>query len=143
MTLTETQKAEIRETLGRYSAAYERRDHRALLALFSPDISGYGAGPDEVFRNRNEYAPLVKRDMVQATSISLEFTDLKISGQGCAAWVMGSCTCTFGIPGNGKQTMKVRMTFGLAHTGSRWVIGQLHISVPNAGQSPGQSFSGN
>ena len=142
MTLTERQKEEVRETLDSYAAAYQRKDLKALLALFSPDISGYGAGPDEVFRNRKEYAPLVQRDLVQATSILLEFEDLNIVGDGPVAWVMSSCNCMFVAEGKDKQTMKVRMTFGLRNTGSRWLIEQLHISVPNTGQAPGQSFSG-
>ncbi|PKL69600.1 MAG: DUF4440 domain-containing protein [Methanomicrobiales archaeon HGW-Methanomicrobiales-1] len=142
MTFTEEQKAEVSETLGRYCAAYQRKDLKALLALFSPDISGYGAGPDEHFRNRKEYAPLVKRDLMQATSIFLEFSDLEITGDGRTAWVMSGCNCTFGTVGNDKQTMRVRMTLGLRNTGSRWLITQLHLSVPNTGQAPGQSFSG-
>jgi ketosteroid isomerase-like protein len=142
MTLTEQQKAEIRETLDSYAAAYQRKDLKALLAMFSPDISGYGAGPDEVFRNRKEYAPLVQRDLVQATSIQLEFVVLNIVSDGPVAWVMSSCNCTFVAEGKDRQLMRVRMTFGLRTTGSRWLIEQLHISVPNTGQAPGQSFSG-
>jgi ketosteroid isomerase-like protein len=142
MTITEEQKAEVKETLGRYCAAYQGKDLKALLAILSPDISGYGAGPDEIFKNRKEYAPLLKRDLIQATSIILEFTDLNIVGDGRIAWVMNGCNCTFVTEGNDKQTMRVRMTLGLRNTGSRWLIEQLHLSVPNTGQAPGQSFSG-
>jgi len=142
MTLTDEQKAGVEETLARYCAAYQRRDLNALLALMSPDISGYGAGRDEIFKNRHEYAPLLKRDLDQATAIHLEFVDLKISGQGPVAWVMSGCNCTFVARGQDKQTMRVRMTFGLRNTGRCWLIEQLHLSVPNAGQAPGQSFSG-
>ena len=142
MTLTEEQKAEVRETLGRYCAAYQRKDPKALMALFSPDIRGYGAGPDEIFKDRNEYAPLVKRDLIQATSIFLEFPDLDISGDGRIAWVTGGCNCTFVAGGNEKQTMRVRTTLVMRNTGNRWLIEQIHLSVPNTGQAPGQSFSG-
>jgi ketosteroid isomerase-like protein len=142
MTLTEVQKVEVKETLGSYCAAYQRKDQKALLALFSPDICGYGAGQDEIFKNRKEYAPLLKRDLMQATFISLAFTDLDISGDGQIAWVMSGCNCTFVAEGYNKQTMRVRMTMGLINTGSRWLIGQLHLSVPNARQALGQSFSG-
>lgn len=142
MTLTEEQKAEVKETLCRYCAAYQRKDLKALLALFSPDVSGYGAGPDEIFKNRKEYAQLLKRDLIQATSIFLEFTDLNIVGDGRIAWVKSGCNCTFGAEGKYKQTMRVRMTLGLRNTGNRWLVEQLHISTPNTGQAPGQSFSG-
>ncbi|MDO9324856.1 MAG: nuclear transport factor 2 family protein [Methanoregula sp.] len=142
MTLTQEQKAEVKETLDRYCAAYQRKDPKALLELFSPDIHGFGAGPDEYFRNRKEYTPLLKRDLAQATSISLELPDLFISGNGPIAWVMSNCNCTFVAKGEEKQTMRVRMTMGLRNTGNRWLIEQLHLSVPNTGQAPGQSFSG-
>jgi ketosteroid isomerase-like protein len=142
MTLTEEQKAWVRETLGRYCAAYQRKDLNGLLALFSPDISGYGAGPDEVFKNRKEYRPLAKRDLDQATSIVLDFPDPEIAGNGPVAWVTGRCNCTFVAEGKDRQVMRVRMTLGLRNTGNRWLIGQLHLSVPNIGQAPGQSFSG-
>ncbi|MDD1693853.1 MAG: nuclear transport factor 2 family protein [Methanoregula sp.] len=142
MTLTEGQMTEVRETLGRYCAAYQRKDQKALLALFSPEISGYGAGPDEHFRDRKEYAPLVKRDLIQATSISIEFPDLNISGDGRIAWVTSGCNCTFVARGKDRQTMRVRTTMVLRNTGNRWLITQIHLSAPNTGQAPGQSFSG-
>lgn len=142
MALTAVQNAGVEETIGRYCAAYRRKDLRALLALFSPDISGYGAGADETFRNRKEYAPLVQRDLDQASSISLEFPNLNITGDGQTACVTGDCICTFVVGGEKKQVMKVRMTIVLKNTGSRWLFAQIHMSVSNAGQAPGQAFSG-
>jgi ketosteroid isomerase-like protein len=141
MALSASQKAEIREILGRYCTAYQTKDLKTLLALFSPDISGYGAGPDEFFRNRKEYAPLVKRDLCQATAIFLEFPDPHISGNGQCAWVKSGCNCSFTAAGKGMQVMRVRITMGLRNTGSRWLIEQIHMSVPNTGQAPGQAFS--
>ena len=141
MTLTEEQKAEVRETLGRYCAAYQRKDLKALLALFSPDISGFGSGPDEIFKDRKEYAPLIKRDLIQATSIFIEFPDLNIFGEGRIAWVTSGCNCTFMAEGKDKQTMRGRMTLVLRNTGNHWSIEQLHFAMPNTGQAPGQSFS--
>ncbi|MCX5810364.1 MAG: nuclear transport factor 2 family protein [Proteobacteria bacterium] len=96
----------------------------------------------EIFKDRNEYAPLIKRDPIQATSIFIEFTDLNIVGDGRIAWVTSGCNCTFVAEGKDKQMMRVRMTIGLRNTGNRWLIEQLHISTPNTGQAPGQSFSG-
>ena len=46
MNLTEAQKAEVKETLRNYGTAYQKKDIKALLALFSPEISGFGSGPD-------------------------------------------------------------------------------------------------
>jgi ketosteroid isomerase-like protein len=77
----------------------------------------------------------------QASAIKLEFPDLNITGDGRTAWVTGTCICTFVAGGNAAQVMTVRMTMVLKNTGSRWLFMQIHMSVPNAGQAPGQSFS--
>ena len=143
MTLTEEQKAEVRETLGRYCAAYQRKDLKALMALFSPDISGYGAGPDEIFKDRKEYAPLIKRDLIQATSIFIEFTDLNIVGDGRIAWVTSGCNCTFVAEGKDKQTMRVRMTMGLRNTGNRWPIVSIRFSRSSANGKPSTPANSN
>ena len=142
MTLTESQIAEVKETLDNYCTAYRNKDIRALMALFAPDLRGFGSGPDEIIPNRKEYSLLTRRDMTQATSMSVEFPGLKIFGDGRVAWMTAFCNCTFVLADGKKQFMKGRMTMVLQNTGSRWLISQLHFSMPNVAQDPGQSFSG-
>jgi ketosteroid isomerase-like protein len=141
MSLTNAQVAEIEETLDRYRTAYMKKDLDGIVSLFSPDVTGYGSGQDEVIRNRDDYARLVQRDLSQAASVFIEFPDLKISGKGPVALVAARCICTFMVAGR-KQTMDGRMTLALKNTGSRWLIGQYHFSMPNTEQAPGQAFSG-
>jgi len=142
MNLTEAQKAEVKETLRNYGTAYQKKDIKALLALFSPEISGFGSGPDEVVLDRKDFTRQMKRDLSQVTSVSLEFPGLKISGEGRVAWVTSGCGFTFTVAGSKKQTMSGRMTMVLRNTGSRWLIEQIHFSMPNVEQAPGQSFPG-
>jgi ketosteroid isomerase-like protein len=142
MKLTETQEAEVIETLHKYGTAYQNKDIKALLALFSPDISGFGSGPDEVVLDRKDFTRQIKRDLSQAASISVKFTALKIFGEGRIAWVTSKSTITFTLEGTKKQTMSGRSTIVLRNTGSRFVIEQVHFSMPYREQSAGQSFPG-
>jgi len=142
MKLNEAQKAEVIETLHNYGTAYQKKDIKALLALFSPDISGFGSGPDEIVRDRKDFTRQIKRDLSQATSVSVKFSEVKIFGEGRIAWVTSRSNITFTLEGTKKQTMSGRSTIVLRNTGSRWVIEQVHFSMPYIEQSPGQSFPG-
>ena len=63
MTLSEAQKAEVIETMHNYGQAYQKKDVKALLAIFSPEISGFGSGPDEVVLGRKDFTRQMKRDL--------------------------------------------------------------------------------
>jgi hypothetical protein len=56
MTLTDSQKAEVKTTMEAYAAAYKNKDVNGLLAVFSTDICGFGSGPDEVVTGRDSFA---------------------------------------------------------------------------------------
>jgi len=142
MNLTESQKAEVRETMQKYGTAYQKKDLKALSALFSPEISGFGSGPDEVIADHTSFIRQMKRDMSQATILSFEFSDRQIFGDGRIAWATSKSTISFTVDGTRKQTMSGRSTMVLRNTGSHWLIAQLHFSLPYGEQSPGQSFPG-
>jgi ketosteroid isomerase-like protein len=142
MTLTESQEAEVTETMQQYAMAYRKKDIKTLSALFSPGISGFGSGPDEVISDHDDFIRQIKRDMSQATILAVEFSDRKISGDGRIAWATSKSAITFTIDGTKKQTLHGRSTMVLRNTGSRWIIEQLHFSMPYGEQSAGQSFPG-
>ncbi|MDO9325419.1 MAG: nuclear transport factor 2 family protein [Methanoregula sp.] len=142
MELTAAQEAEVIETMQKYATAYQKRDLKTLSALFSPGISGFGSGPDEVIANHTDFIRQIKRDMSQATIVSVEFTDRKIFGDGRVAWATSKSTITFTVDGTKKQTIRGRSTMVLRNTGNHWVIEQLHFSMPYSEQSVGQSFPG-
>src|SRR5512138_2755585 len=110
MSLTDAQKAEVRAALEAYATAYRRNDLPAMIALFSPRISGFGSGPDEVIHDHKDFMQQIQRDMGQATVNAVEFTDTHIFGEGRVAWVMTRTAITFTAGGAGKQTMNGRST---------------------------------
>jgi ketosteroid isomerase-like protein len=142
MALTEVQKAEVIETMQQYATAYQKKDIKSLSAIFSPDISGFGSGPDEVISNHQDFIQHIKRDMSQANVRSVEFSDRNIFGDGRVAWATAKSTISFTVEGSKKQALCGRSTMVLRNTGSRWVIEQLHFSMPYGEQSVGQSFPG-
>jgi uncharacterized protein (TIGR02246 family) len=142
MTLTDAQKAEVKATMEAYAAAYKNKDIKGLLAVFSPDICGFGSGPDEIVLGIDAFVRQVKRDMGQATVNSVKFTDTQIFGEGRVAWLMTKTAISFTPAGKKKQTMHGRSTMVMRNTGSWWKIEQFHFSMPFGGQSDGQSFPG-
>ena len=142
MTLTDVQAAEVIATIQQYATAYRKKDIRALSALFAPGISGFGSGPDEVISNHDDFIQHTRRDMSQATLLSIEYPDQQVFGDGRVAWVTSGNTMTYTVDGKTKETLRGRVTMVLRNTGSRWVIEQLHFSMPYGEQSTGQSFPG-
>jgi ketosteroid isomerase-like protein len=142
MELTGSQEAEVIETMQQYATAYRKKDIKAFSALFSPHITGFGSGPDEIITDHKTLIRQITRDISQATILSVEFRDRHIFGDGRVAWVTSRSTIVFTIDGTGKQVLEGRSTMVLRNTGSRWLIEQLHFSMPFGGQSAGQSFPG-
>jgi ketosteroid isomerase-like protein len=142
MSLTETEKAGIRAAMQAYATAYRMNDIDGMEAVFSPDICGFGSGPDEVIRNHGDFIQQIRRDMSQATIHSVEFSDTNISGEGQVAWVMTMSSITFSVGDSPAQILQGRSTMVMRNTGTRWLIEQIHFSMPYGGQSAGQSFPG-
>lgn len=142
MTLTESQKAEVRATMGEYASAYMKNDLRAFKEVFSQDICGFGSGADEVVDGYAGFFRQITRDESQATINGVEFTETKIFGDGRVAWVMTRSAISFTVPGGKMQTLKGRSTMVMRNNGNRWKIEQIHFSLPYGGQSKGQSFPG-
>ncbi|ACL16135.1 conserved hypothetical protein [Methanosphaerula palustris E1-9c] len=142
MTLTDVQKAEVRATMDAYATAYRTKDFQEMMAIFSPEISGFGSGPDEVIENRQDFIRQIRRDMSQATVLAVDFSDTKIAGDGTVAWVTTRSSITFTAGESPAQIMHGRSTMVLKNTGSRWSIEQIHFSMPYGEQSAGQSFPG-
>lgn len=142
MVLTELQKAEVEETLRNYGTACRKKDIRAILSLASPEISGFGSGPDEVVPDRRVFRGQIQRDLSQVTSVSLEYTGMKIFGEGRIAWVTTGCKYNFTVKPGLTQAMTGRMTIVLRNNGKRWMIEQMHFSMPYGEQVAGQSFPG-
>lgn len=125
-----------------YATAFQENDFEGIMAIFSPAVRGFGSGADEDFIGREALARQFKRDMSQAAVDSVEFTETQIDGEGPVAWVMTMNSVSFTVPGSERQTIDGRSTMVLKNTGGRWLIEQIHFSVPFAKQEEGQSFPG-
>lgn len=141
MALTPSQEEEIRRILDRYADAYRGKDPAGILALVSKGISGFGSGPDEVVADYEHFRQHVARDLGQADDIAISFTILTIHGQMPFAWVTAFC-CFRVTVGGMPVTLDGRMSVLFRHTGNRWLIEQLHFSVPDTGQETGVSYPG-
>jgi ketosteroid isomerase-like protein len=142
MTLTDAQKADVRAVMEEYAGAYRTKDIRGMMEIFSSDICGFGSGPDEVIGDHRGFVRQIRRDMDQATILAVRFSDTQINGDGRVAWVRTRSSITFRAGGSPVQTLHGRSTMVMRHTGRRWLIGQIHFSLPFTGQSEGQSFPG-
>jgi len=141
MTLSEKQELEIVETFEMYAEAYHKKDKLALARICSPEIIGFGSGPDEEFQGRKELMAGIARDFKQANSLHLRFPAMSINGEGRVAWV--TCMAIFSaVIGDHQLLIPGRMTAVLKNTGRAWRFEQIHFSMPSEGQDEGQSFPG-
>lgn len=129
----------INRTLDSYAVLYGQRDLAGVISLVEPDFHGYGTGPDEVVSNADEFRRSVERDLSQAESIALSFTDRRCTVEGSAAWVMGTCRFEFAT-GSTEGLMEGRFTAVLRRNEKVWRLAQLHLSMPCADQSEGASW---
>lgn len=141
MVLSYTQKQDISRVFTAYAEGYRKKDSRAILELCSPDIFGFGSGIDEVCEGRQQFKEVIARDLKQADEVNISFSGMKIEGDPMVAWIGAECTFKAVING-APLTMAGRMTAVLKNTGSRWLIEQIHFSMPFVGQDAGQSYGG-
>jgi ketosteroid isomerase-like protein len=141
MTLSEKQELEIVETFAVYAEAYHKKDKKTLARLCSPDIIGFGSGPDEVFQGKKELMEGLARDFKQANSVHIRIPAMSLNGDGRVAWA--TCWSEFSVTiGDLQVRMLGRMTAVLKNTGRAWRFEQIHFSMPYEGQESGQSFPG-
>ena len=139
MTCSAVQEDEIRAVFEQYALGYRNKDMRTILGICSPAITGFGSGPDEIVRGKPQLKKALIRDFCQADRISLSFPGMEIAGAGTVAWVTGGCRFAFVARGSG-HSMTGRFTAVVRNTGSRWLIEQIHFSMPYGAQDAGQSF---
>ncbi len=139
MALSPEMESEVRGMMDLYAQYYHEKNLEKILSIVSKEISGFGSGPDEIVLNAARFRDQVRRDLEQAGTVKVSFEILKVDGAMPCAWV--TALCHFAVAVNGKTlSMAGRMTVVLRNTGSRWLIEQVHFSMPFGAQMPGQSF---
>jgi class 3 adenylate cyclase len=120
------------------------RDVDGGVALFAddPDVFLVGTGADEVRLGISAIREQIARDLGQADSVAWTFGVQSISAAGSVAWTSGEVSIRASM-GDQTHEVPVRLTTALEQRGGGWLIQQMHVSMPNAAQAVGQSWSTN
>lgn len=112
----------VEETIRRYIDGYAKEDIDLLESILSPTVQGFGAGPDEVIRDRGETLGRIRRDLDQCESVKMQ-----VPGTLPVAWLMANCRFTV-TAGGETITLAGRYTAVLQKADDRWFIEQIHYS---------------
>lgn len=123
--------AEIRQWLYNFKTAFEAKDTKAIMALYSPDIVAYDiiqplqyTGADAYTKDWNDYFASYNGPL------TLEYRDCHISSSGDLA-IVSCLERTTGTKNNGQpETIWLRATSGLRRVNGRWLDFHDHVSVP-------------
>jgi ketosteroid isomerase-like protein len=134
--------AAVMDAFNRLWKAYEMRDGRALLSMVvpDPDVVLYGTGADEKRIGPAEIKVQFERDWSQSEAASLKFNWHSVSLVGGVALVAADGAVNAQVGGQ-KVTMPVRATIAFEQRGDRWLVAQMHVSMPAGEQAEGESFT--
>ena len=141
MNADEQTTTEVKEVLTYFGEFFSRRDMGSLGELIAPDpdVTFIGTGADEERVGIAEIKEQIQRDWAQSESASIDWDRLCVSAQGTVAWVAANVRLMARVSGR-EMTLSGRITAVMDKRDGRWLIDQLHMSVPLAGQKEGQSF---
>ena len=133
--------AAVQATLQSWKGAYAQRSLDRALAVIAPDddVVGIGTGPDEWRVGPEQFRAQVERDFAQSEALSVDYEPLVVSEAGPVAWVAGRATVQARVDGQ-DLTLTGRFTAVLEQRDGRWLLMQVHFSLPAAAQAEGRSF---
>lgn len=134
--------ADVKKIMSRMMEACAKKDVDAIMALVAhnENVVFIGSGEDEKVVGWKEIKAGYERDFAQADSIKITMPWVTISSAGRVAWVSADETYD-AVSGGRKIKMEGRMTAVLEKRRGKWLIVQMHFSVPNVKQPSGRSFS--
>ena len=123
--------SEVNAVLKGIFDAYKKRNLQGMLALIAsdPDVLVVGSGEDELAIGSSEFGKSVGLDWAQSESASVNFKDVAVSAAGSVAWFAADVEFQFTIAGK-KSDLPGRLTGVLENKKGKWLIMQLHFSVP-------------
>ena len=141
MNADEQTTSEVKEVLTHFGESFCRRDMGSLNDLIAPDpdVTFFGTGVDEERVGIAEIKEQIQRDWAQSESASIDWDRLCVSAQGTVAWVAAHVMLKARVSGR-EMTIPGRITAVMDKRDGRWLIDQLHMSVPMVGQKEGHSF---
>jgi ketosteroid isomerase-like protein len=133
--------AAVEATLSQWADAYTVRNLDQALSLIAPDddVVGIGTGQDEWRVGAEEFKVQLERDFSQAEALSVEYEPVVVSEAGSVAWVAGRAGVQARVDGQ-DVALAGRFTAVLEQRGDRWLLMQIHFSLPAAEQAEGRSF---
>jgi ketosteroid isomerase-like protein len=133
--------AAVEATLSQWADAYSKRDLDRALAIIAADndVVGIGTGQDEWRVGPAAFKAQLERDFSQAEALSVDYEPVVVSEAGSVAWVAGRARVQARVDGH-DVGLAGRFTAVLEDRGDRWLLLQMHFSLPAAEQAEGRSF---
>lgn len=132
----------VSAVMSEMAARYAAKDSDGVLELFADDEAVVvGTGFDEVRFGLAEIRAQVERDMAQADSLALHFSELRVNSLGDVALAYADAAFVGSVHGE-ELRLPVRLTCALVRTGDGWRFAQFHSSVAFGEQAAGASYPG-
>jgi ketosteroid isomerase-like protein len=131
----------VMSIMNQFAEAFGKRDVVASLALLAPDpdVVFIGTGGDEKRIGLADIKALFQRDFAQFEDASLKLVRPSVSAAGSVAWMVADLILRAKTGGR-EISLQARSTAVLEERRDRWLIVQLHASLPAAGQKGGEAF---
>jgi len=133
--------AAVMNVMNQLTEAYAKRDLDAVLALFAPDpdVVFIGTGGDEKRIGLTEIKAQFERDFAQSEALSMELGWSSVSAAGSVAWVAADAITHAKVKGQ-EISFPGRFTAVLEQRSGRWLLLQVHFSMPVREQAESESF---
>jgi len=132
---------EVMAVINQFIESFQKQDLDGNLALYASDddVVTIGTGADEKCVGLAEIKAEGERAFAQSEMRSIQLSWYSVSAAGAVAWVASEGIIQAKVGGQ-EISFPIRLTFVLERRGERWLIVQLHGSLPAAGQNKGESW---
>ena len=135
----EEERQQVMTLLDNFVKAHEEKDLDMLLSCFSdnPDITILGTDRDELWVDKVSMGEAQKRAYATFDKVKLSVRDriLKLCSDGEIAWFYMKVNWYVESEGETSAFDGIRTTGVLEKAGGKWVIVQIHTSMPIEGQA--------
>ncbi len=137
-----TAKKQVLAAISAWSRSYRSGDVDAVMAHFAPRSTSlsFGTGADEVARGPRALRRQLARDFAQVDAVSMTVRVKTVDGTGSVAWFAGDCTMRASA-GRRRFVMPGRITGVMVRCGGKWLMEQMHYSMPYTPQAKGSSWA--
>lgn len=126
--------------LNQYCIAYNTRDLKGALQLFTKNANMWGTGIDEYRTGISEIETQLKRDWNQSEKGEIKLVSDIIGSPENPYWAAAVYSATIYIDGKPHIFEHLRATIAIAQEQGEWKISHMHASFPESQQAEGHSF---